>query len=86
MENGFDLWLLNRGNNFRTPPKGAKLIRADIRKIAEVTSAISRLVFDVVVDWIAYDVGHVKNDVELFKDKTVQYIFYQFSFGLPKAP
>jgi len=53
----------------------ANLIRADIRKTAEVRSAIARLDFDVVVDWIAYDVGHVKNDIELFKNKTAQYIF-----------
>jgi nucleoside-diphosphate-sugar epimerase len=85
-ENGFDLWLLNRAKNFRPPPMDANLIRADIRKTAEVRSAIARLDFDVVVDWIAYDVGHVKNDIELFKNKTAQYIFVSSASVYQKPP
>jgi len=63
-ERGFDLWLLNRGKSFRPPPKGAKVIRADIRKTSEVRSALDRLDFDAVVDWVAFDVVHVKNVVK----------------------
>ena len=86
VERGFDLWLLNRGKSFRPPPGGAKLIKADIRKTAEVRSALARLDFDVVVDWVAYDVGHVKNDVELFKDKAAQFVFISSATVYQKPP
>jgi nucleoside-diphosphate-sugar epimerase len=86
MERGFDLWLLNRGKSFRPPPTGAKLIRADIRKTAEVRSALAHLDFDAVVDWIAYEVDHVKNDVELFKDRAAQYVFISSATVYQKPP
>ena len=86
VERGSDLWLLNRGKSFRPPPTGARLLRADIRKTADVRSALARLDFDVVVDWVAYDVGHVKNDVELFKDKAAQYVFISSATVYQKPP
>jgi nucleoside-diphosphate-sugar epimerase len=86
VERGFDLWLLNRGKSFRPPPTGAKLIRADIRETAEVRSALARLDFDVVVDWIAYEVGHVRTDAALFKDKTAQYVFISSATVYQKPP
>jgi len=86
VERGFDLWLLNRGKSFRPPPTGAKLIRADIRKTAEARSALARLDFDVVVDWVAYDVGHVKKDVALFKDRAAQYVFISSATVYQKPP
>jgi len=86
VERGFDLWLLNRGKSFRPPPKGAKTLRADIRKSAEVRSALARLDFDVVVDWVAYEVVHVKNDVALFKGKAAQYVFISSATVYQKPP
>lgn len=86
VERGSDLWLLNRGKSFRPPPAGARLVRADIRKTAEVRSALARLDFDVVVDWIAYEVGHVKTDVALFKDKAAQYVFISSATVYQKPP
>jgi len=85
-EQGFDLWLLNRGKSFRPPLQGVKAIRADIRNTAEVRSAIAGLDFEVVVDWVAYDVDHVKNDVDLFKGKTAQYIFISSASAYQKPP
>ena len=75
IEKGFELYHLNRGLTQNHQIKGVQLLTADIRNKNQVRSVISDYTFDVVVDWIAYEPEHVMADCELFKDKTLQYIF-----------
>lgn len=75
VEKGYELYLLNRANNFRTPPADAKIIQADINDVNAVRSKLAKEKFDVVVNWIAFNEEDVKRDFELFRDKTEQYIF-----------
>jgi len=75
MKKDYDLYLLTRGLSFRQPPAGAKIINCDIRNINEAKAALAKNKFDVIVNWIAYDVDHVSSDFNLFKNKTDQYIF-----------
>ncbi len=75
VEKGYDLFLLNRGTSFRAAPKDAEIINADIRNAAAARSALGSQTFDVVVNWVAYNQKHVRNDFNLFRDKTNQYIF-----------
>ncbi|KAF0150827.1 MAG: nucleoside-diphosphate-sugar epimerase [Ignavibacteria bacterium] len=75
VDKGMDLVLLNRGKSFRKPPSKAEIINADIRNYNSTRNALTNQKFDVVVDWIAYNEEHVKNDYEFFKYKTGQYIF-----------
>ncbi|MCX6169490.1 MAG: SDR family oxidoreductase [Ignavibacteriales bacterium] len=86
IEKGFDLYLLNRGVSLRKPAAGAKIINADIRDTRAVKSALGNENFDVVVDWIAYNEEHVRNDYELFRDKTKQYIFISSASAYNKPP
>lgn len=90
VEKGIDLFLLNRGKSFRTPPDKAKIINADIRDVEAVRRALTGEKFDVVVDWIAFEEEHVKNDFEIFSDKTAQYIFISsasaYQKPIPKLP
>lgn len=72
---GIDLYLLNRGQRAEFIPEGVKLIKADIRDSESAEKALKNHNFDVVVNWIAYVPEHVKTDIELFRDKTEQYIF-----------
>ena len=75
IEKGYELVLLNRGNSFRTPPEGSKIITADINDKESVNKHLANEKFDAVVDWIAFLEKDVKRDFELFRDKTGQYIF-----------
>ncbi|NMB33635.1 MAG: SDR family oxidoreductase [Clostridium sp.] len=75
VEHGMDLYLLNRGNSNDFAPAEAKLIQADIRDKISSDKALGKHKFDVVVDWVAFEPGHVKNDIDLFKDRTEHYIF-----------
>lgn len=75
VKNGFDLYLLNRGNHVDLVPQNANVVAADINNEAEVQNALEGLNFDVVADFIAFDTSHVERDYRLFKGRTKQYIF-----------
>ncbi|MFA6598908.1 MAG: NAD-dependent epimerase/dehydratase family protein [Ignavibacteriaceae bacterium] len=86
IERGFDLFLLNRNQSVKKPHPDAKVILADIRDVDTVKEKLSKEKFDVVVDWIAYSEEHVKNDFELFNDRTDQYIFISSASTYHKPP
>ena len=86
VEKGFDLYLLNRSLSIRKAPDAIKVINADIRDRQTVTTVLTKEKFDVVVDWIAYIDEHVKNDFEVFRDKTNQYIFISSASAYQKPP
>ncbi len=75
IEKGYDLFLLTRGKSFRSTPPGANIINGDINDVDSIKELISAHKFDAVVDWIAFTQKNVERDLELFRDKTEQYIF-----------
>lgn len=81
-----DLYLLNRGQTNCPIPNDVKIIKADIRNPEQVKSILMNYTFDVVVDWIAYNPKHVKNDYEIFMDKTSQFIFISSASAYQKPP
>jgi len=73
---GIDLYHLNRGKTSgKRPIDGVKTIIADIRNVEQTKKAIENHHFDAVVDWIAFEPEHIKNDIELFSGKTNQFVF-----------
>lgn len=76
VKEGWDLYLLNRAKHSEFFPKGAKQIKIDdIHNESEVVKALKDFSFDVVVDFIAFNVDDIKRDVRLFKGRTKQFIF-----------
>ncbi len=76
VENGWDLYLLNRGNRTERLPSGVKVLTGDINgDEGHIASLIQDLSFDVVVDFIAFVPGQLERDVRLFAGKTRQFIF-----------
>ncbi len=75
VKKGIDLYLFNRGNNNQLAPAEAKIIEGDIRNQKEAKAKLADYKFDAVVDWIAFTPEHVKNDIEIFRNRTDQYIF-----------
>lgn len=86
IQNGIDLYLLNRGNSRRPAPTGAKILQGDIRQVGSVTAALGKLSFDCVVDWVAYTTDQVQTDLELFRQRTRQYIFISSASAYQKPP
>ncbi len=75
VEQGWELYLINRGNRSERIPAGAKLLKADINDEALINSLIKDKNFDVVADFIAFVPSQVERDIRLFSGKTKQYIF-----------
>jgi nucleoside-diphosphate-sugar epimerase len=75
IQRGIELYLLNRGKSFRPAPKGAKILPGDIRDPISTRQALGSLDFDAVVDWVAFMPEHIQIDLELFRNRTRQYIF-----------
>lgn len=86
VEKSFDLYLLNRGETKREIPANAKFLVGDIRDKNSIKNVIKDLHFDVVVNWIAFTPEHVQTDIELFKEKTNQYIFISSASAYQTPP
>lgn len=71
----WEVFLLNRGSRKSEVPASVNLITADINDEADVKSKLEGMTFDVVSDFIAFDVKAVERDHRLFSGKTKQYIF-----------
>ena len=87
VEDGIDLYVLNRGRSTARPlPAGVHELRADVRNPASVRDAIKDLDFDSVVDWVAFTTEHVRSDIDLFQDRAGQYVFISTASAYQKPP
>ncbi|MFN8481852.1 MAG: SDR family oxidoreductase [Anaerolineae bacterium] len=86
VERGIEVVLLNRGQTTRPVPAAARVVQGDIRDKAAVSRLLTDMTFDVVVNWIAYTPEHVETDLELFRDRTDQYIFISSASAYQTPP
>jgi nucleoside-diphosphate-sugar epimerase len=75
VENGVELYHMNRGKVKADMPAEVKTFTADIKDKNKVQAALGDLNFDVVVNFIAYTPEDIKQDIEVFSGRTRQYIF-----------
>ncbi len=71
----WEVFIINRGNRKDEVPSNVKQITADINNEEDVANKLEGMHFDVVSDFIAFDVEHVMRDYRLFSGRTGQYIF-----------
>lgn len=83
---GHQLTLLNRGNNNDQIPENVEVIIGDIYNEADIAQKLSGKFFDVVVNFIAFDVKALERDYRLFKDITNQYVFISSASSYQKPP
>ena len=86
LERGIDLTLFNRGLSPGTMPRGAKLIRGDIRDENQARLALKGQEYDAVVDWVAFVRAHVQTDINVFRGITRQYVFISTASAYQKPP
>lgn len=86
VEQGMDLYLLNRGQNFRAAPPEATILQGDIRDKKAVKDVLGNQTFDVVVNWIAFTPDHIETDLELFRGRTRQYVFISSASAYQTPP
>ncbi len=70
---GHEVYHLNRGNN--PGVSGVTSLKADVRDLSAAQRALEHMTFDVVADFIAFTPDHIRSDLELFREKTRQFIF-----------
>lgn len=75
LQQGIDLYLLNRGKSQRTTPEGAKVLTGDINDPDSARAALGDHQFDAVVNWIAFVPDQIQRDIEIFRNRTRQYVF-----------
>jgi nucleoside-diphosphate-sugar epimerase len=88
VDDGIDLYVLNRGTSSRVRPlpAGVKELRADVRNARSVRDAVGDLEFDSVVDWVAFTPGHVRADIDIFSGRTGQYVFISSASAYQTPP
>ncbi len=75
LEEGNELWLLNRGTRNDALPAGAHIITADISDEEDVRRKLEGQNFDVVTDFIAFTPQHLERDHRLFSGRMKQFIY-----------
>jgi nucleoside-diphosphate-sugar epimerase len=86
VERGIELYLLNRGQTTRPVPKEAHILKGDIRDKASANSALAGRTFDAVVNWIAFTPDHIEADLDLFRNRTEQYLFISSASAYQSPP
>jgi nucleoside-diphosphate-sugar epimerase len=74
-KNNIELYLLNRGNTPSFVPENVKCIQVDINDADAVREKIKGMTFDVVADFISYNVEALEHKLNLFEGITTQYVF-----------
>jgi nucleoside-diphosphate-sugar epimerase len=72
---GWEVWLLNRGNRNLGIPEGVHCVVADINDEAAVLQGIEGMYFDCVCEFIGFVPEQVERDWRLFEGRTGQYIY-----------
>lgn len=73
---GMKVFLFNRGQSFRKPAAGARLIPGNIRQDAKLLqAAVKENKINVVVNWIAFHPQDVQRDIDLLSGLIDQYVF-----------
>jgi nucleoside-diphosphate-sugar epimerase len=87
VEDGIDLYVLNRGRSTERPlPADVSQLRADVRDPGAVRDAIKDLEFDSVVDWVAYTTEDISRDIDIFRGRTGQYVFISSASAYQTPP
>lgn len=87
VEAGLDVYVLNRGRNgLREIPEATTRLTGDSRNPLSVREAIGGLAFDVVVNWVNFTPDQVKQDIEIFRGRTGQYIFISSASAYQTPP
>ena len=75
VEQGQEVFLLNRGTNNEICPDGVTFISGDINKEEEIARKLEGMTFDAVCEFIGFVPAQVERDYRLFQGKTKQYIY-----------
>jgi nucleoside-diphosphate-sugar epimerase len=83
-QRGHELLILSRG---RSPvPSTCRALQADRRDATAMRAALAGQQFQVVLNFLGYDLADVQADFELFRDRVQQYIFISSATVYARPP
>ncbi len=85
IEQGIELHILTRGRHPAELPE-AHWIRADVEDRQRTAEVLQGQSWDAVVNWIAFEPSDIERDIEMFRDRTAQYIFISSAAVYQKPP
>ncbi|MBR5867164.1 MAG: SDR family oxidoreductase [Spirochaetaceae bacterium] len=83
---GWELYLINRGNKNHLLPEGVHSLKADINDEKTVSELIKDMTFDVAADFIGFVPSQLERDYRLLKGKVNQFIFISSASAYQKLP
>jgi nucleoside-diphosphate-sugar epimerase len=86
VQQGIELTLLNRGKSSRPTPEGVEVIHGDINDPESAKAVLGNRKWDVVVNWIAFHPNQIQRDLDLFRDRTNQYMFISSASAYQTPP
>jgi nucleoside-diphosphate-sugar epimerase len=86
LQQGHELFHLNRGSHPDRTPRGVTTLKSDIRDSRQVEKVVAGHRFDCVVNWVAFEPDHVRQDMELLGPLTSHYIFISSASVYLKPP
>jgi nucleoside-diphosphate-sugar epimerase len=86
-ERGHEVFVINRGKNPNAAvPEGVTVLTADMRDGRQVRQLLKPHRFDAVVDFHVFELDHLETSLELFGDKTSQYVMISTASAYQKPP
>jgi nucleoside-diphosphate-sugar epimerase len=86
LSRGLKIYHLNRGNKSSKFDSQVNRLTGDAYDLDSMKKATRGLIFDVVVNFIAYLPQDVERDLQVFSGKTAQYIFISSASAYQKPP
>lgn len=83
-ERGHEIFITTRGNS--VVPADYTAVRTDRKDLPAMRAALTGLQFDVVVNFLGYEVPELAIDYEIFNDRIDQYIFISSTTVYVKPP
>ncbi len=81
-----ELTLLTRGQRTMDLPPGVHTLKLDIHNPAEARKTLDQMSFDAVVDWIAFTPADIERDLDLFRNRTRQFLLISSASAYQKPP
>lgn len=86
VQQGLEVFILNRGKTHAQLPAQVKQIHADIQQEEQARAALRDQTFDVIADFISFTPADIERDIRLFAGKTAQYIFISSASAYQTPP
>jgi nucleoside-diphosphate-sugar epimerase len=87
VERGYEVYIINRGKNpYAAVPEGVTVLTGDMRDKRRIRELLKPHRFDSVVDFQVFELDHLESSLELFGDRTFQYVMISTASAYQKPP